>query len=534
MIPSPSLSTHDTVIEPHLNRERFLSMGIPVDNVSPGQAIQRILHMINQFKVDQRARLVATLNVDFVVNAQGLLYRRPKHPELLQILRSADMVTADGFPIVLLGKIAGSQIESRVTGADLVPALAKTFARTGNSMYLLGGAADSANVAANRLVHENPDLTIAGVSSPMIAIEGEGLLTSIQQDQKIVDEINQSEADVLLLGLGNPKQELWFQRNRHRLKVPVTIGVGGTFEFIAGNVRRAPLWVQKSNLEWVYRITQDPKRLLKRYFVGLLKFGLLLLPLLLMRFKYQHQRIECGNSANVAWKIIWGSRTQIIRTTVAPENVTYEWLSRLETSMHQDESSLLFIDCSSVRRIELAGHQMFYDLGQRFKRGRHKGALIGLSQRVQRSLKVSRALDGFDERVLNQSPSDMMTHNQNANSDLSCQSFLLEKSTLIFLNGQADRQSLQKTAIVESINDILSKRDCIVDLRYLVYIDAGAIIDLYQVASKLESAGHQLFLSGLSADLVRSIELMKLPTPFNIVEDGFFSNILCNSIGQVQ
>jgi len=96
-----------------------------------------------------------------------------------------------------------------------------------------------------------------------------------------IEHINRSNADILLIAFGNPKQEIWFDRNRDRLKVPVSIGVGGTFEFITGSVARAPQWMQKAGIEWIFRIVQDPKRLWKRYFVGLFKFGLLIWPAIL-------------------------------------------------------------------------------------------------------------------------------------------------------------------------------------------------------------------------------------------------------------
>jgi exopolysaccharide biosynthesis WecB/TagA/CpsF family protein len=139
-----------------------------------------------------------------------------------------------------------------------VPALASRAGDEGLSIFLLGGAEGVARQAAERLQMLNPGLRIAGTAAPFVHTDGPGLVAGLQDDAAIVDRINASGADILLVGMGNPKQELWFNRNRGRLRVPVSIGVGGTFEFITGAVRRAPPWIQRLNLEWVFRITQDP------------------------------------------------------------------------------------------------------------------------------------------------------------------------------------------------------------------------------------------------------------------------------------
>ena len=133
----------------HFTRDCVNSLGIPVDNVSLNEAVERVLQMAST--VGGSARLVSTLNVDFLVNALGYAFSRPRHPELLEVLRSSDLVTADGFPIVLLSRISGRPLKERVTGADMVPALAKRAAQQGLSLFLLGGGRGIAQAAAEEL-----------------------------------------------------------------------------------------------------------------------------------------------------------------------------------------------------------------------------------------------------------------------------------------------------------------------------------------------------------------------------------------------
>ena len=146
-----------------LSRDCVNSLGIPVDNVSLDEAVENIIRMARAG--DGRARLVSTLNVDFLVNALGFAFTRPRHPELLNVLRNSDMVTADGFPILWLSKIAGKPLCERVTGSDMVPAIARRAAQTGGSLFLLGGGANSAADAAKILQSSNPGLKINLISS---------------------------------------------------------------------------------------------------------------------------------------------------------------------------------------------------------------------------------------------------------------------------------------------------------------------------------------------------------------------------------
>ena len=248
-------------------------LGIPVDNVDMDQALTRIMGMVDQHQFDARKRLVATANVDFIINAHDHA-EQERGRELLSILRKADMVTADGMPLVWLSKLMGQPLQERVTGADMVPALAERAAAEGKSIYLFGGIDGSAKETARILVERYPDLKIAGYSNPFINLDD-------KIENKIeIARINITDPDILLIALGNPKQEIWFDRYKKYLKVPVSIGIGGTFEFISGVTSRAPLWMQRSGLEWIYRMSQDPARLVNRYIKGLYRFNRMILPLL--------------------------------------------------------------------------------------------------------------------------------------------------------------------------------------------------------------------------------------------------------------
>lgn len=235
--------------------------GIPVARVTEAEAVGRIVSLAKERR-GKRAAFVATLNVDFVANAvSGWPFGG--NDELWGYLRNADFVTADGMPIVLLSKMLGMALPERVTGADMVPQICRRCAEEGLSVYVLGGDRDVLDEAFAKM--DIPNLKIAGLDPAFVKID-------VDQPE-IVERINAAKPDILFVALGNPKQELWMGRNAAKLDVGAMIGVGGTFNFLAGRVKRAPRWMQKSGLEWVYRIVQEPGRLWRRYAYGLVKFS---------------------------------------------------------------------------------------------------------------------------------------------------------------------------------------------------------------------------------------------------------------------
>ena len=234
---------------------------IPVARVTEADAVARIVARAKA-RQGRRAAFVATLNVDFVANAvSGWPFGG--NDELWGYLRNADFVTADGMPIVLLSKLLRRPLPERVTGADLVPALCRRCAEEGLSVYVLGGNAEAVDAAFAKL--NLPGLKIAGVDPAFVKLD--------QDQPEIVERINAARPDLLFVALGNPKQELWMGRHAAQLDVGAMIGIGGTFNFLAGRVKRAPKWMQRCGAEWIYRISQEPGRLWRRYAYGLVKFS---------------------------------------------------------------------------------------------------------------------------------------------------------------------------------------------------------------------------------------------------------------------
>ncbi len=203
--------------------------------------------------------------------ASSLIFARDDR-RLADALAAADIVTPDGMGVVHAARLLGEEIADRVYGPDLMELQLTRACSSGTPIFLYGGH-DEAALAELRatLLTAHPGLQIVGGISPPHREPTEGETSST------VDAINASGAKIVWVGLGSPKQEIWMHQLRTQLEAPVLIGVGAAFDFAIGRVNQAPGWMQRSSLEWFYRLLQDPVRLGRRYLVTLPRFAFLAL-----------------------------------------------------------------------------------------------------------------------------------------------------------------------------------------------------------------------------------------------------------------
>lgn len=498
-----------------LPRDCTNSLGIPVDNLTLAEAVDGVVRIAN--RRDGTAQLVSTLNVDFLVNALGYAYSKPRHPELLHILRDSRLVTADGFPIVWLSRIMGKPVQERVAGSDLVPALARRIANEDLSLFLLGGGEGAADAAARTLVEQNPGLDIAGTAAPFIQVEGPEIAEFAAADTKLVEMINASGADILLLGLGNPKQELWFNRNRDKLTVPVCIGVGGTFDFINGNVKRAPAILQTLNMEWLFRITQDPKRLVGRYGKGLIKFGLMAAPLIYYRMKETllYSPSSTPSLAAPQWKSVWSSRSESLEVVQLPRIVSPEYLENLVDQLQQSAvgATTRLLDFSQVRHITAAGHQELFRLADLLRSPLTNISVLGMQRSVARHLRASRVLDllennRYEGNTLN--AISFMPQAENA-QEIGCQSYVMSETTLIFLSGVVNGDGLASLGLIECMEHAARDRTCILDLRNVTRLETTAIAELQALVTSILTKGSgAIMVSGAGEQVMQMFRMTGL------------------------
>jgi N-acetylglucosaminyldiphosphoundecaprenol N-acetyl-beta-D-mannosaminyltransferase len=180
--------------------------------------------------------------------------------DMRDALRRSTLVLPDGMPVVWAANLLGEKLRDRVYGPELMLRYSERCAERGHRVWLYGGRDNQAlRQLIRNLRRDHPGIDVAGAWSPPFRP------LSATEEDAVVERINDARPDVLWVGIGVPKQELWMARMRDRLEVPVMCGVGAAFDFHGGRVSQAPRWMQQRGLEWVYRITQEPRRLLPRY-----------------------------------------------------------------------------------------------------------------------------------------------------------------------------------------------------------------------------------------------------------------------------
>jgi len=237
----------------HGPRVSLLDVGF--DPITLRQAIGRVEAMI----MSRRPHYVVTPNVDFLVQSTA-------DTNLRQILQQAHLVLCDGTPLVWASRLLGQALPERVAGADLVPELIRAAARKKHRLFFLGATREAAEQAVANVRASYPHLEVGFYSPPFRPLHE-------MDNDEIVNRIRAAEPDLLLVAFGCPKAEKWIASHYQELGVPVTIGVGATIDFLAGRVKRAPVWMRRSGLEWMFRLCQEPRRLFKRYLHDFLHFG---------------------------------------------------------------------------------------------------------------------------------------------------------------------------------------------------------------------------------------------------------------------
>ena len=212
-----------------------------------------LLERFASFIREDTPHQVVTVNLQFLSEAR-------KNRVFAQVINSADVVVADGMPLVWMSRLLGVPVPQRITGHDLLSQCAALAAEKGHAIFLLGGAPGVAEEAADRLRQAYPGLRVRGTGHGHFPSRG-----AAEQQAELVSDIREFRPQFLFVALGCPKQDYWVHDYLQELGVPVCLGVGGTLDVYVGRLKRSPVWMQRFGLEWIYRLQQEPRRLWRRY-----------------------------------------------------------------------------------------------------------------------------------------------------------------------------------------------------------------------------------------------------------------------------
>lgn len=215
-------------------------LGLCVDSVS----YDELLVYVDAWVASGRPHQIVTLNTEMLVMAHD-------DAGLCQTLNQTDLIVADAAGLVLAARLLGQPLRERITGSDGIHRLSAHCAQRGYRPFFLGAAPGVAEIVAQQLASTYGELEVAGTYAGSPRIEDEA---------KVIKQVREAKPDLLFVAYGVPAEEKWIARNRDRLGVPVMIGVGGSFDFVAGVTKRAPVWMRRVGLEWLYRLMREPWR----------------------------------------------------------------------------------------------------------------------------------------------------------------------------------------------------------------------------------------------------------------------------------
>lgn len=342
-------------------------LGIPFHDVTMGETLDYIDGMVER----RKPAYLATANLDFAAQASHDV-------ELQRILFDAELVLCDGTPLVWASRWIGAPLRERVAGSDLLPHLFQRAEEKGHRLFFLGSTDEVLRIAIEKCAQQYPKLVVAGSYAPPFAklLEIDG--------GEISERIAAAQPDILLVAMGCPKQEKWIYMNYRKLGVPVSIGIGASLDFIAGKFRRAPEWARVCGLEWVFRLMQEPGRLLNRYYIDLLFF--------VRELRRQHRLLALGGATAPA-----AARGE----PVFSHNLAqYQWSGRIDVTAvraktvealsPEPQFPFIALDCSRVTFIDSTGLGLLIATFRRCKEAGGTFLLVSPSPAVLQILAVMR------------------------------------------------------------------------------------------------------------------------------------------------
>lgn len=228
-------------------------MGCQVDNLTTEETLQKV----ESFIADGSPHQHVVVNVDKLVKAS-------RDPELRRIINECALINVDGMPVVWASRLLGKPLKERVAGVDLFESLMRRAGEKGWRVFLLGAREEVVSAVASTYQRKYPRLVLAGYRN--------GYWKGEAEERQVVEQIRDSRADLLFVAISSPKKEQFLGRYQAEMKIPFAMGVGGTFDVSIGKVKRAPVWMQRSGLEWFYRFLQEPRRMFRRYFIDDMAF----------------------------------------------------------------------------------------------------------------------------------------------------------------------------------------------------------------------------------------------------------------------
>jgi N-acetylglucosaminyldiphosphoundecaprenol N-acetyl-beta-D-mannosaminyltransferase len=461
-------------------------LGLPFHDLT----LAETLDYCREAMAGDESRYLVTANVDFTTQAY-------EDEDLKKIVFFADRVVCDGMPLVWLSKWFGYPLRERVAGSDMVPRLLEICAETKRSVYFFGSDLDTLEEAKGIVEARYPGLKIAGMDSPPVGAVIEW------DNESLCERMRVSGASLLLACLGCPKQERWIFAHHREAGIPLSIGVGASLDFITGKQKRAPLWMQSSGLEWLWRMSSSPSRLVARYRKDLV--FLVKASLRQARSQLRREKIE---------QLATPTLPSIEERTLAVTRI--EWVGELrqaglvgaavpaliESPVLLDASQVSFMDSSGLGRI-----------AQLVRNCRlAKQELIVVSPSVAFLKAVSAAQMGTLLTMVDSDEEAVARVSGPIGRGVVCE--VADQDGVVWVSFSRALDALYHDEMMSVFDAVLAERgesmSLVVDLREVGFIDSRAVGGLIRVWKLMKARGGGMYLAGANAAVSEIIALLRL------------------------
>lgn len=480
--------------------------GVPITDLNIEDLVELILKDVEMYNKehprgdisaieDYPPKFINTMDASIYAKVHQFSWRNVKNPELLSILRSSDFTTTDSLSIVWLSSLLGNKLQERISGVNLVSALAKAIGHQKKSVYLLGNDEETAEYASDHLETQNPGLQVVGLACPKININGANLVEESHRDELLLQAINLAAPDVLFICLDQPIKEIWFERVRHKLRVPIAVGIGNAFELLTEKVRKNSKHKQ-SNLTSL--------RPLRQNLWGSAILLLSSIPLVLYhRFNQFAAWLRSGNENKKMEKtLLFFSPNRSIAVIRFPDILKASNCEEISQALEEAFAhDVLILDAKRTKHIDIEAMGLLLNAWTRAKMVNKEFYGFGISLGLMNLFKLHKVWDIISKVVCNEA-GDVINRLQHHRQPSSLYESIFQEENQVVLSflGKLDNTQNYDEYFSKYVS-ILYKKDCIINFSYCSYIDNSGFIFLLQLKQLVESNGKKLSMTGISRKL---------------------------------
>lgn len=503
-----------------IERESDNTIGVSVDSITLEEAVDDIINITGRYDEDKRCRYIGLCNAQTLSTVNSWIGTTPRHPEVLKMDRKASLMLSDGWTPLWLSKILGPSLKERIPALPFLRYLIKGLSIRKKRLFVLGGDPTLNQKAVALMKQREPDLHVVGTLAPYLSVQGKELSRAKEQDALVIEEIHRTQPDVLLLNIGHPKQEVWFERIQEQLNVPVTIAIDNTLSLLVAEAS-VPDWIRKTGATELYDALFHPVRLWNRYLLPGLKVLAIATPLVLYhlinkllfwtfyRSKYGHLRHRKN--------FLFLSPKKTIAVVPIPYHLDHETAPKTRFFIYEALSQdITVLDLRHLRHLDSEGVSLLANAWIEATRQGKELFGLGLTADARFLLKLHRIWDLLADSIY-PSADGILDRIDVDKERITLFDSVHQEGDRVILSffGALDKRVNYEKYLLK-IAPMLEGKPCVVDLSYCTYLDSAGMSFLLHLRRAIEQEGFSFTLCSPNQAVARELHLAGLSSLFTV------------------